>query len=115
MVLGTADVDSTTKEEVMDGTEKSTKKAEAPEAPAKSKGGKKAVKAATKETKPRREKIPAEDVCVFAFRLSTKDRDRLHEAAGSGKASGFVLAAALAAASGEVEQFKAVVASRATK
>lgn len=102
-------------EEAMDATEKGTKRAEVAVAPVKGKGGKKPVKVKVPAApRPKREKIPAEDVCVFAFRLSTKDRDRIHEAAGGGKASGFVLAAALAAASGDVEAFKTVIASRAT-
>ena len=50
-----------------------------------------------KEPKPTRERIPAGDVCVFAFRLSAAERTRIHDAAGGGKASQFVLAAALAA------------------
>ena len=68
-----------------------------------------------KQPRPKREQIPASDVCVFAFRLSTTDRDRIHQSAGSGKASSFVLAAALAAASGDLDAFKTVVANRATK
>ena len=93
----------------MDGT--STKKAEAGEAPVKGRGGKKAkvVKA------PKKEKAPREDQVVFAFRLTEAERTRIHDAAGGGKASQFVLAAALAAASGDTDGFKAVVATRATK
>ena len=100
----------------MDGTKKT--KAEAPAksvAEGKAKKEKPVKVAPPKEPKLKREKLPAEDICVFAFRLSTADRDRIHQSAGSGKASGFVLAAALAAASGDLEAFKTVIASRATK
>jgi len=67
---------------------------------------------AAKEAKPKKEKAP--DVCVFAFRLSEADRDRIHAAAGGGKASSFVLAATMAAVEGDAEAFKKVVTSRAT-
>jgi len=53
---------------------------------------------ATKEPKPKKEKAPKQDLVVFAFRLSPADRDTIHKAAGPGKATKFVLAAALAAA-----------------
>jgi len=51
-----------------------------------------------KEPKPKKEKAPKPDLVVFAFRLSEADRDAIHKAAGPGKATKFVLAAALAAA-----------------
>ena len=73
--------------------------------------GKKSAPKPVKE--PKREKV--ENPVVFAFRLSEAERTRIHEAAGGGKASQFVLAAALAASDGDGEAFKAVVASRATK
>ena len=63
--------------------------------------------------KPKREKIDIP--VVFAFRLSEAERKRIHDAAGGGKASQFVLTAALAAANGDVESFKRIVATRATK
>jgi hypothetical protein len=98
-------------EQVMDGTEKGTKKAEAAEVSVRSKEGKKA-KAATKESKPAKAPAPkkerVENPVVFAFRLSEAERTRIHEAAGGGKASRFVLAAALAAASGDRETFDAL-------
>ena len=47
---------------------------------------------------PKREKAPKEPLVVFAFRLSEADRDLIHKAAGPGKATKFVLSAALAAA-----------------
>lgn len=51
-----------------------------------------------KEPKPKKVKVPKEALVVFAFRLSETDRDLIHKAAGPGKATKFVLAAALAAA-----------------
>ena len=53
---------------------------------------------AVKEPKPKKEKAPKEPLVVFAFRLSEADRDLIHKAAGPGKATKFVLSAALAAA-----------------
>jgi len=55
-------------------------------------------KKAAKEPKQKKEKAPKEPLVVFAFRLSEADRDAIHRAAGPGKATKFVLAAALAAA-----------------
>ena len=46
---------------------------------------------------------------VFAFRLSESDRTRIHEAAGSGKATRFVRTAALAAANGDTKAFEELV------
>jgi hypothetical protein len=47
----------------------------------------------------KKKSAPATDgLVVFAFRLTEKDRDKIHEAAGRGKASSFVLDAALKAA-----------------
>ena len=92
-----------------DGSKKTTKaEASTKEAPAKKKatkqarGAKKETKA--KETKPKRE--PIVDACVFAFRLSTADRELIHRAAGSGKATRFVRGAALAAANGDTKAFE---------
>ncbi len=51
-----------------------------------------------KESKPKKEKGPKEPQVVFAFRLTEAQRDQIHKAAGPGKASQFVLAAALVAA-----------------
>jgi len=58
----------------------------------------KSEKKPVKELKPKKEKAPKPDLVVFAFRLSAEDRDAIHKAAGPGKATKFVLAAALAAA-----------------
>jgi len=54
-----------------------------------------------KEPKPKKEKAPKEPKppqVVFAFRLAEADRDLIHKAAGPGKATRFVLDAALTAA-----------------
>jgi uncharacterized protein (DUF1778 family) len=54
-----------------------------------------------KETKPKKEKPPKEPKppqVVFAFRLAEVERDLIHKAAGPGKATRFVLDAALTAA-----------------
>ena len=58
----------------------------------------KAVKEPKSTKEPKKEKAPKQDLVVFAFRLSPADRDTIHKAAGPGKATKFVLAAALAAA-----------------
>jgi hypothetical protein len=57
--------------------------------------------AVAKEAAPKKEKAPKEPQVVFAFRLTEAQRDAIHKAAGPGKATRFVLAAALAAASGD--------------
>ena len=77
------------------GKSKSTKKRAA-------KAGKPAVKKA--EKKPQRE-----DLCVFAFRLTPEERDAIHKAAGSGKASKFVRALAVAAARNDAAAVKAIM------
>jgi uncharacterized protein (DUF1778 family) len=46
---------------------------------------------------------------VFAFRLSEADRERIHKAAGPGKATKFVLAAALAAADADTKAFQDLI------
>lgn len=107
-VLGIPTAPVAAMEEPMEPTiSKSSSKAEAPAeatSPKKSKAPKK--EKVTKEAKPKREKV--ENPVVFAFRLSEAERTRIHEAAGSGKASQFVLTAALAAA-------EKVLTNRATK
>jgi uncharacterized protein (DUF1778 family) len=69
----------------------------------------------SKEPKPKKEKPPKDPLVVFAFRLSEADRDAIHKAAGPGKATRFVLAAALAAAAGDQKTFAALVENRAAK
>ena len=68
-----------------------------------------------KQPKPAKAKEPKPDLCVFAFRLSGADRTTIHEAAGPGKATRFVLGAALAAATGDQKAFDALVEARASK
>ena len=103
----------------MDDGQKTSKGEQAEAAPAKVKARtKKAAPAkatakASADKKSAREQI--EDACVFAFRLSVADRTRIHEAAGPAKATKFVRGAALAAATGDLDAFKALVAGRATK
>lgn len=80
-----------------------------------SKAKKKGEAKAAKEPKARKEKAPKEPLVVFAFRLSEADRDVIHKAAGPGKATRFVLAAALAAAAADQKAFSALVENRATK
>ena len=46
---------------------------------------------------------PAEDLVVFAFRLTPKERDLIHKAAGPAKASRYVRTLAVAAANGDEE------------
>jgi hypothetical protein len=75
----------------------------------------KAEKKGKQEPKSKKERAPKEPQVVFAFRLSEADRDRIHKAAGPGRATKFVLAAALAAASGDEKAFKTLVESGATK
>ena len=54
-------------------------------------------------------KAPREELCVFAFRLTPAERDAIHKAAGSGKASKFVRALAVAAARNDEAAVKAVM------
>jgi hypothetical protein len=75
----------------------------------------KSEKKASKEPKPKKEKAPKEPLVVFAFRLSEADRDRIHTAAGPGKATRFVLAAALAAANADSKAFETLVAQSEQK
>ena len=51
----------------------------------------------------------ASEVCVFAFRLTRAERDTIHAAAGSAKASKFVRAVALAAARRDTTALQAVI------
>jgi len=100
----------------MDDGSKKTARTEGAVAPVKAKKAAKPKKTVTKtpkETKPKRAKV--ENPVVFAFRLSEADRTRIHEAAGSAKASQFVLAATMAAVAGDVEAFKRIVETRASK
>jgi len=112
VVLGIGTVAETAMEEAMDDGSKKTAKAEAStkEAPAKKKTAKQVqVKKETKakEAKPKRAKV--ENPVVFAFRLSEADRGAIHKAAGPAGATRFVRCAALAAATGNREEFDVLV------
>jgi len=92
------------KTEVTEGKEATTKKTKAS----------KQSKVKQQNAPRQREQLDGETV-VFAFRLGSNDRDRIHDAAGTAKATRFVRAAALAAANGDLDAFKELVASRASK
>jgi hypothetical protein len=51
----------------------------------------------------------ADDLVVFAFRLSADEREEIHSAAGSARASRFVRAVALAAARRDVSALQAIM------
>ena len=53
------------------------------------------------EPEPPKEKVPKEELVVFAFRLKATERDLIHKAAGAAKASKFVRALMIAASKGE--------------
>ncbi len=63
-----------------------------------------------RQPKPKKEKAPKEPQVVFAFRLTEAQRDAIHKAAGPGKASQFVLSAALALAKGDGEALQKLAA-----
>ena len=67
-------------------------------------------KKVTKMAKSKKEKTSRDTQVVFAFRLSRAERDRIHAAAGSGKATQFVRAAGLAAGNGDNKAFEQLVA-----
>lgn len=75
----------------------------------KKKGNKHEAKVA-KDPTLKKEKAQKADLVVFAFRLPATDRDLIHKAAGPGKATKFVLAAALAAASADSKVFEELTA-----
>src|SRR6266581_7198943 len=90
----------------MDGTERTTKKEATVKTNAPTKTKKTAKAKAVNELKPKKEKAPKEPQVVFAFRLTEAQRDQIHRAAGPGKATKFVRAASLAAASGDRPAFE---------
>ena len=51
----------------------------------------------------------ADETVVFAIRLSRGERDLIHQAAGSGKASQFVRSLAVAAAQKDMKTLQAIV------
>jgi len=118
MGLGIEATAESAMEEAMDDGSRKTAKAEATSTGAS--GKKKATKVAKpkrapKAKEPKAKREPIQDAVVFAFRLSAEQRDRIHKAAGSGKATRFVRGAALAAANGDTKAFEEIVASRASK
>ena len=70
---------------------------------------KKTAKAGKPAVKKTEKKSRREDLCVFAFRLTPKERDAIHKAAGPGKASKFVRALAVAAARNDAAAVKAIM------
>ena len=117
--LGIEAVPVAAMEEAMEPTSTSKTSRAEPEATpkGKAKAGKK-EKAAPKETKPKREPRKREafdgEVVVFAFRMGSNDRDRIHAAAEPAGATKFVRSAALAAATGDAKTFEALVAQAKT-
>jgi len=59
-------------------------------------------------------KAAKEKLVVFAFRLKPEERDRIHKAAGAGKATRFVKAACLATASGDRPALEELLAQAKT-
>ncbi len=95
----------------MDGTEKAAKKEATGRSETTAKMKKVAKAKEPKEPKPKKEKAPKEPQVVFAFRLTEAQRDAIHKAAGPGKATRFVLNAALAAASSDRSAFEELLAA----
>jgi hypothetical protein len=58
---------------------------------------------------------PKEDLVVFAFRLTPKERDMLHKAAGPAKASRYVRTLAVAAALGDRSKIAQLLGMEAPK
>lgn len=67
------------------------------------------VKKAVKPEKKKHEPKPAEELCVFALRMSPAERDALHEMAGPARASRFARTVLAAAAQGDESAFKAAI------
>lgn len=68
-----------------------------------------AAAAAAKTVDEPKAKAPREELCVFAFRLTTEERDAIHKAAGPAKASKFVRTLAVAAARNDEAAVKAIL------
>ena len=83
---------------------------------AKSKGTKKkTAKARKPAVKKPEKKSQREELCVFAFRLTPKEREDIHKATGPGKASEFVRTLAVAAARNDAAAVKAIMEGAQTK
>ena len=81
-------------------------------------GRKPATKKASVKSTAKTASKPADDsesLVVFAFRLTRAERDAIHAAAGSAKASRLVKGAALAAAKADLDAFRKVVAEASGK
>ena len=65
--------------------------------------------AASKPPKPKKEKAPKEELCVFAFRLTPAERDAIHKTAGPTKASKLIRRVAVAFANRDEEAFREVL------
>ncbi|MFH1313091.1 MAG: hypothetical protein ABIJ00_07650, partial [Candidatus Eisenbacteria bacterium] len=59
-------------------------------------------------------KTGADEQVVFAFRLLRSERDLIHKATGSGKATQFVKGVVVAAARGDLDTIKAIVENGTT-
>jgi hypothetical protein len=75
----------------------------------------KPAKAAVEAVEREEKKAPREELCVFAFRLTAAERDAIHKAAGSAKASKFVRTLAVAAARNDEAAVKAVLKGTQTE
>ena len=74
------------------------------------KGSKKPAMRKTKEPDTPQQPDASGEIVVFAIRLKRGERDAIHAAAGSGKASQFVRGLALAAAAGDLKTIQSIVA-----
>lgn len=68
------------------------------------------AKKISKEPKPKKEKAPKEDLCVFALRMTELERTKLHETAGPANASRLARAVLVAAANEDEGAFKSALA-----
>ena len=59
--------------------------------------------------KPKREKAPRQELCVFAIRLTSAERDAIHAAAGPRNATRFVRQVAVAFSNGDEASFRAAL------
>ncbi len=64
---------------------------------------------AAEEPKPKKEKAPKEDLCVFALRMTEAERTKLHEAAGPGGATRLARAVLVAVANEDEGAFRAAI------
>ncbi len=63
----------------------------------------------TKAAKPKREKAPRQELCVFAIRLTQAERDKIHATAGPRNATHLIRAVSAAFANEDVKAFQAVL------